>query len=292
MKTDDSGEQSTRRNSGSATIKQPISLTIAGFDPSSGAGITADLKVFSSFGIYGMACPTALTVQSTQGVRRVEPLREEMVRETLETLRSDVVFAGIKVGMLASGEVANVVADYLRRPGPGRQRLVVDPVMRSSSGKELLDPAGIHILKERILPEIGWITPNLDELAVLTGQTALEREKIARSAHILREIAAKSGNSELNILVTGGHLERPDDFLLTAEGEEVWFRGERVETTSTHGTGCALSSALLCRLILGDDAWDAVANAKAYVTSALRAAYPIGKGRGPMHHHFRFDPQS
>ena len=289
MKADDSGEQSTRPDADGATPRQPILLTIAGFDPSSGAGISADLKVFSSFGIYGMACATALTVQSTQGVRRVEPISAEMVLQTLETLQSDVVFAGIKVGMLASAAVAQVVGDYLESSAPGRKAVVVDPVLRSSSGKELLEPAEIRVFIEQILPKIDWITPNLDELAVLSGVSAKTEEEVVRGACILREIAAKSGNAELNVLVTGGHLDRPDDFLLTSRGEEVWFPGERVNTTSTHGTGCALSSALLSRLVLGDPAVEAVAGAKAYVTAALRAAYPVGQGHGPMHHLFRFD---
>jgi hydroxymethylpyrimidine/phosphomethylpyrimidine kinase len=289
MKTDNSGDQSTPAWSDSATAKRPIVLSIAGFDPSSGAGMTADLKVFSSFRIYGMSCITALTVQSTLGVRRVEPLAAEIVRETLETLRRDVIFAGIKIGMLGTAAVAAEVARFLPESGTGRERVVLDPVLRSSSGRALLEPDGIRVLRERILPATGWITPNLEELAILTGLPVADREAVPEAADNLKRAAAALGNPQLNVLVTGGHLERPDDFLLSADGKEYWLQGELVSTDSTHGTGCALSSALLCRLIAGDTAAKAAENAKAYVTAALRAAYPVGQGKGPMHHLFRCD---
>jgi len=266
----------------------PIALTIAGFDPSSGAGITADLKVFAAHDIYGMACITALTVQSTLGVRRVEPVAPETIRETLTCLQEDVVPSGVKIGMLATAEAVTDVVQFLAGSGIDRQKVVLDPVIRSSSGRELLCSDGIIQLRSELLAHIGWITPNLEELAVLTQAEGIAKETVPDAAAKLQFLARTVGNPELHVLVTGGHLDRPDDFLLTPNGEGIWLRGERVETQSTHGTGCALSSALLCQLIAGKTAEEAATEAKVYVTAALKAAYPVGQGKGPMHHLFRF----
>ena len=137
---------------------------------------------------------------------------------------------------------------------------------------------------------VGWITPNIDELTVLTGIEVSAKNAIPVAAASLRTMAHAAGNSDLHVLVTGGHLDRPDDFLLTPDGRPCWLKGERVETQSTHGTGCAFSSALLCQLIAGQKPQEAAAQAKAYVAAALKAAYPVGRGRGPMHHFFRLTP--
>jgi hydroxymethylpyrimidine/phosphomethylpyrimidine kinase len=256
---------------------RPVALTIAGFDPSSGAGVTADLKTFAAHGVYGLACISALTVQSTQGVRGVEVLRPELVRQTLDCLAEDCVLAGVKIGMLGSAEVAAEVCAFLALQPP--VPIVFDPVLRSSSGAALLEPDGVKVIREEMLPRVGWVTPNLDELAVLAGEGLGVEEGAAR----LRNL----GGGGLNVVVTGGHLSRPDDFLLTAAGEGSWFTGERILTKATHGTGCAFSSALLCGLIAGRSPQEAVGSAKAFVTEALRLAYPIGKGNGPMNHLFR-----
>jgi len=271
---------------------RPVALTIAGFDPGSGAGVTADLKTFAAHGIYGVACISALTVQSTLGVRAVEPLSASLVRQTLECLAEDVSLSGVKIGMLGSSAVAGEVVSFLTEQSVelARQRIVLDPVLRSTSGTPLIDVNGIRIIREQFLHRVGWITPNTHELAILIGEDSIGREQVPASAVRLKEMAVRIGNHELNVVVTGGHLCRPDDFLLTAEGDQVWLPGERIDTNSTHGTGCALSSALLCELISGLEPRDAVAAAKAYVTEALRSAYPVGKGKGPMNHLFRLDP--
>jgi hydroxymethylpyrimidine/phosphomethylpyrimidine kinase len=258
-----------------------IALTIAGFDPSSGAGISADLKVFAAHRVYGMACITALTMQSTLGVRRVEAVAPAILRETLECLREDVLPDGVKIGMLATAENVDEVEAFLASGGIAREKIVLDPIIRSSSGRELLSPEGIARMRSELLARVGWITPNLDELAVLAQTRPLGRDDVPRVAAELHR-----AYPHLHILVTGGHLERPDDFLLLPSGESFWFQGERVETTSTHGTGCALSSALLCALLSGKRPEEAVRQAKNYVTGALKAAFPVGKGRGPMHHLF------
>jgi hydroxymethylpyrimidine/phosphomethylpyrimidine kinase len=256
-------------------------LTIAGFDPSSGAGVTADLKVFAAHRIYGLAAITALTVQSTQGVRRVEQVSPEILRQTLSFLAEDVEISGVKIGMLASGPMVEAVCRFLVESRISSSKTVLDPVLKSSSGRELLSSEGIGRLKGDLLPLVGWITPNLDELAALTGVSVSAREAIPEATARLA-----ASYPALNIVVTGGHLDPPDDFLRTADGKEEWFPGRRIETRATHGTGCAFSSALLARLLAGDTPSQAVAAAKAYVAEAIETAKPIGKGRGPLNHLF------
>lgn len=254
-----------------------VAITLAGFDPSSGAGVTADLKVFAAHGVYGVAAVTALTVQSTLGVRRVSSVSGQMVGETLACLADDVALAGVKIGMLGSAEVVRTVAAFLRETAIPRERVVLDPVLRSSSGADLLEPNGVRALRDELLPVVGWATPNLDELGVLVGTDVSGKQAVSSSAKKLASLAPG-----LNVVVTGGHTEPPDDFLLTAAGEETWFPGQRVNTTSTHGTGCVFSSALLCRLLAGDGPVEAVRGAKAFVTRALETAIPVGKGKGPV----------
>ena len=268
----------------SSNSKQLVALTIAGFDPSSGAGVTADLKVFAAHGIYGLAAVTALTVQSTQGVRRVEPVSPEILRQTLDCLAEDVEISGIKIGMLANDGVVNAVAGFLAESGLPGGRIVLDPIISSTSGRKLLSDNGLTKLRTALLPLVGWITPNIDELAILTEARVADREAVPDAA---ARLAAKY--PDLNIVVTGGHLDAPDDFLRTAEGITQWFPGQRIQTTATHGTGCAFSSALLARLLAGDPPSEAVAAAKVYVIEAMKAAKPIGKGRGPLHHLYRLD---
>lgn len=257
--------------------KPAIALTIAGFDPSSGAGVTADLKVFAAHGVYGVAAITALTIQSTQGVCRVEPVHPELLRETLQCLTDDVALSGVKIGMLGNEGVVEAVGEFLAVSGVPAGRVVLDPVLKSSSGKELLSEAGIAKLRSDLLLRVGWVTPNIGELAILAGMAVPDRGAVPEAAAWLAK-----GYSGLNVVVTGGHLDQPEDFLLAADGTMQWFGGERIETTATHGTGCVFSSALLARLLAGNGPAEAVAGAKAYVAEAMRAAKVIGKGRGPI----------
>jgi hydroxymethylpyrimidine/phosphomethylpyrimidine kinase len=254
-----------------------VALAIAGFDPSSGAGVTADLKVFEKYGIYGIAAVTALTVQSTQGVRCVEPVSGRLLQETLDFLAEDLPLAGVKIGMLGSAEAVREVARFLTRRSIPREQVVLDPVLVSSSGAALLDPSAVHILKKELLGLVGWVTPNMDELGALTGASNLRRESVPELARRLASIGAV-----LNVVVTGGHLDPPDDFLRLADGTETWLSGSRIDTTSTHGTGCVFSSALLCRLLAGDGPVEAVRGAKEFVRRALETAVPLGKGKGPV----------
>lgn len=255
-------------------------LTIAGFDPSSGAGVTADLMVFAAHGLFGTSCITGLTVQSTRGVRSTHPVPPEILRVTLEALGEDLPPAGIKIGMLCSAvAVAEVIGFLARLRDRGHAiPVVLDPVLRSSSGRELLEPSGADLLRSGLLPLVDWVTPNVDELAALTGLPVESRSDISTSAHIIQK------THRINVLVTGGHRDPPDDLLLPAGGDPVWIPGERVVSTSTHGTGCAFSSALLSRLVLGDRPYDAALAAKQYVAEAIRSAEARGGGNGPLNH--------
>ncbi len=269
-------------NAAARPSSPPIVLSIAGYDPSAGAGVLADLKTFAALGVYGMASITALTIQSTLGVRKVMGLDPGTVTETLECLAEDVCFDAIKVGMLGTEVVAASVIAWLE--GQKGVPVVLDPVMKSSSGKDLLDSKGCEILRRAGLARADWITPNFAELAALTGeQVPTKREETEKIAQELHRMAADRGNPNLKIVVTGGHAKTPDDLLLV-DGTFRWFPGEWVETRSTHGTGCTFSSALAAQIAWGDEAWDAVANAKSYVTGALRHAYPVGEGNGPLNH--------
>ncbi|MBB6145092.1 hydroxymethylpyrimidine/phosphomethylpyrimidine kinase [Silvibacterium bohemicum] len=262
----------------------PVVLTIAGFDPSSGAGVTADLKTFAAHRLYGVSAITALTVQSTQGVRRTEPVGAEILGETLACLADDVEIAGVKIGMLATATNVAAVARFLSGSEISRERIVLDPVIRSSSGRELLDEEGVAVLRDHLLGLAGWVTPNREELAVLIGKPIAGEAEVSQAAS---QLQARWGG--LNIIATGGDADQPNDFILAASGSEHWFAGEHIETSATHGTGCAFSSALLAALVGGKKDVEAVGSAKNYVRQAMLAAYPIGKGRGPLHHLYEFD---
>jgi hydroxymethylpyrimidine/phosphomethylpyrimidine kinase len=263
----------------------PVILSIAGYDPSSGAGTTADIKTAAALGCYAATCITALTVQSTQGVFAVQTLAPSLIRRTLDALSDDLDIAAVRLGMLGSGEVAGAVADFLER-----QRLpnvVLDPVIRSSSGAALLDESGLDVLRRRLLPLCDVVTPNIHEAAILAGSQAIEEkaswELIQPSLHglatRLEQLGAKA------VIITGGHLVPANDYLSYQGGEgEEMIPGERITSHSTHGTGCAYATAIACRLALGDDLPDAARAAKAYVRRAIVSAYPLGKGTGPINH--------
>ncbi len=256
-------------------------LTIAGFDPSSGAGVTADLMVFAAHGLFGTSCITGLTVQSTVGVRSTTAVSAEVVRATLDCLASDLPPAGIKIGMLTTAGNVAAVAEFLTalRGDEGRVPVVLDPVLRSSSGRELLDAEGVTVMRESLLPLVDWVTPNLEELGALTGRPVRRRDDMPEAARALQEMGW-----ELNVVATGGHLNPPDDLLVPAEGEMVWLAGDQKVSRSTHGTGCAFSSALLSRLVLGDGDRDAAVAAKQYVAEAIGTAEAMGRGIGPVNH--------
>jgi hydroxymethylpyrimidine/phosphomethylpyrimidine kinase len=205
----------------------------------------------------------------------------------------DIPPAGIKIGMLANADNIFRICEYLLQLQlkhsidlkSAHIPIVLDPVLRSTSGRELIDTPGVAALRDRLLPLVDWVTPNLDELALLTGETVTRRDDLPRACQVLQNtIDKKFGGPRVGVFATGGHLETPDDFLLPPSGEGFWLRGERIVTQATHGTGCALSSAFLSRLVLGDPPREAAVAAKLYVAGALRTAAKVGTGRGPMNH--------
>ena len=267
-----------------------VVLTIAGFDPSSGAGITADIKTIAAHGCYGVACITAMTVQSTAGVKRVEPVEASLVSDTLEELASDIEIDAVHIGMLGNGKVAKAVADFLEARS-GKKRLpnvVLDPVLRSSSGAELLDAAGMRVMAERLIPLADVITPNVDEATALTGIKVKETDEMKAACEKLHAMGAAA------VVITGGHLEKAIDFLSfkAKHGiEQEIFKAERQRSNSTHGTGCAFATAMACHLALDRGLAEAALLAKTYVTAAISNGHPLGKGTGPVHHLYRMSQQ-
>lgn len=255
-------------------------LSIAGSDPSGGAGIQADLKAFAARGVYGMAALTALTAQNTQGVTGVQAVAPDFVAQQIATVFADVRVDAVKIGMIANAGIADAVADVLsaHRGIP----IVLDPVMIAKGGAPLLAPEAVDVLSRRLLPLATLVTPNLPEAAALLGEApATDREGMAAQAGRLLARGPKA------VLVKGGHLERGDspDVLVTAEAVR-WFEGARIATANTHGTGCTLSSALAAELAKGLDVGEAVAVAKAYLMGAIAAAsdLSVGTGHGPVQH--------
>ena len=282
--------------------KPPVVLTIAGFDPSSGAGITADIKTIAAHGCYGVSCITALTVQSTAGVRRVETIDPGLISDTLEELTGDLEIAAVHVGMLGSAKVVKAVADFLSpktdvstgkssstTSAKGRlPNVVLDPVLKSSSGADLLDPAGVRLLLGRLVPLADVMTPNIDEAEALTGVKIKELDDMRAAAGKFHELGASA------VVITGGHLEKAIDLLsfTSPRGiEQEVFKAERQRSNSTHGTGCAYATAIACHLALERGLAEAALLAKTYVSAAISNGQPLGHGVGPVHHLYRMNQQ-
>jgi len=269
----------------------PVVLTIAGFDPSSGAGVTADIKTIAAHACYGVSCITAMTVQSTSGVKRVEAADPILVTDTLEELAADLDIAAVHIGMLGSGKVAKAVADFLSQREPGGDRLaniVLDPILKSSSGAALLDPAGTRVLIERLIPLADVVTPNIDEAAAITGLNVKDIDEMKAAAAKLHAMGAPA------VVITGGHLEKAIDLLsfTTQRGtEQEIFKAERQRSNSTHGTGCAFATAMACHLALDRGLAEATLLAKTYVSAAISKGQSLGKGTGPVHHLYRMNQQ-
>jgi hydroxymethylpyrimidine/phosphomethylpyrimidine kinase len=248
--------------------KPPVVLSIAGYDPSSGAGVTADVRTAAAHGCFAVTCITALTVQNTVGVHSVEPVRGDTVRRTLAAIAEDFDIAAVKIGMLGSSEVAHVVADFLSTATV--EHVVLDPIMRSSSGADLIDTQGPQILCQRLIPFATVVTPNVEEAIKITGLS--DSKSAARRLH---EMGAKA------VVVTGGDMDETTD-LLYVEGRFEQFRAPKIESRSTHGTGCAFSTAIACGLANGKAVRLAVVEAKAFVRHAIETAPKLGQHCGPM----------
>jgi len=253
-------------------------LTIGGFDPSCGAGIAADLKTFAAHGCYGVAAITSLTVQSTEAVQAVHNTPSAEVREQLEILAKDCDIAAVKIGMLGNRGNAVVVAEFLE--AHRFAHVVHDPVMKSSSGAELLDAAGIKYLATELLKRSTVITPNVPEAEILAG---LEIKDVAGMEAAARKIVEMGAQA---VIVKGGHMERAIDVLF--DGEKITqLGGDRVKADNYHGTGCTFASTIAAQLASGRGLTEAAMLAKAYVTKAIEKGYAIGKGRIPLDHFYR-----
>ncbi|WP_105386422.1 bifunctional hydroxymethylpyrimidine kinase/phosphomethylpyrimidine kinase [Neorhizobium alkalisoli] len=256
-------------------------LSIAGSDPSGGAGIQADLKTFSARGTFGMAVLTALTAQNTTGVTGIHLVPPTFVAEQIQAIFADIRVDAVKIGMIANAQIAEAVADALR-PYHDNLPIVLDPVMVAKGGASLLAPDAVEVLVHRLVPISTLVTPNLPEAAALLREPiAVNRADMVEQAERLLRLGPKA------VLVKGGHLEAAEspDILADMNGRH-WFDGVRVPTQNTHGTGCTLSSAIAAELAKGAPLAEAVSTAKVYLASAIAAAgrLSVGNGHGPVQH--------
>ncbi len=259
--------------------RKPVALTIAGSDPSGGAGIQADLKTFHQFGVYGEAVITLITVQNTCGVQRVECLAPELIADQIRAVIGDIPPNAGKTGALGNASIIRAVAELAQ---DFSFPLVVDPVIASTHGAALLAPDAIDAFKTFLLPNVFLLTPNLDEASFLTGSGV-------RSVSEMREAAEKlSRLGPQAVLIKGGHLSGDSVDVLFHRGEWTEFSAPRIVTRHTHGTGCTFSAAITATLALGLDLTDAIGKAKRYITEAIRNNPGLGAGAGPLDHHASF----
>lgn len=253
-------------------------LTIAGSDCSGGAGIQADMKTITAHKLYAMSAVTSLTAQNTTGVYGISDVEPEFLKQQLDCIFTDIYPDAVKIGMVSNSALIEVIADALKEYQA--KNVVLDPVMVSTSGSRLITEEAADILVEKLMTLADIITPNIPEAEVLSGIKIHTAEDMVRAAEcIYQKVGEKPA-----VLVKGGHdLNTANDCLYGSKGA-VWFQGERVDNPNTHGTGCTLSSAIASNLALGCSAEESVANAKAYITGALKAGLNLGKGSGPLEH--------
>ena len=253
----------------------PTALTIAGSDPSGGAGIQADLKTFHQHHVYGMAVVTLVTVQNTRGVQKVYLMKPFQVIRQLEAVLSDIRPKAIKTGALGSDAIIRALARFLKK---SRVPLVVDPVMVSKHGASLLPQNAVEIFRNELLPQATLVTPNLHEAEVLTGIRVRDLETMEKAARLMAGLGPKA------VLVKGGHLQGEAADLLYQNGRVKIFKSPRIRTRHTHGTGCTYSAAITAELAKGNDLFSAVASAKRFMIQAIRRAPGLGHGYGPVNH--------
>ncbi len=255
----------------------PRAMTIAGSDSGAGAGMQADLKTFAALGVFGTSAITAITAQNTTGVTEVLELPTSLIESQIDAIVSDIGTDAVKTGMLSSYEIINTVAERIAHYD--FSRVVIDPVMVATTGNRLLREDAEDVLRTALVPMATVVTPNSREASVLTGRQVTTVEDLKSAArYLVHEVGAQ------NAVVKGGHLDGPATDVLY-DGSDFWtFTSERIDTTSTHGTGCTLASAIAAGLAKGLDVPESVQAAKDYVTTAIRKSYPVGKGHGPVNH--------
>lgn len=263
-----------------AAATPPRVLTIAGSDSGGGAGIQADLKTMDAHGVYGMSVITAVTAQNTREVRAVHDIPADVVEAQIAAVFEDIGVDAVKIGMLSSVAILRAVANALYRYEPAH--VVLDPVMIAKSGDALLADDAVAVLQAELVPLATVVTPNLPEATRLTGLPTDTEAQRLEAAQAMTEVGAA-------VLIKGGHGDGDELVDLLWDGTEVHrFVQQRVATTSTHGTGCTLSSAIACRLARGDSLVKAVGGAVAYLQGAIRAAFPLGGGHGPVDHLYEY----
>lgn len=257
-------------------------LSIAGSDSGGGAGIQADIKTFSALGCYAMTAITAVTAQNSLGVKAIQGISPDILRDQIDTVLDDIGAHAVKVGMLHSPDIVRIVAEAIDRHE--LENVVFDPVMVATSGAALIDKSAISVLVSELFPRCLLVTPNLDEASLLVGRPLCSESEMEEAAHDMLRMGANA------VLLKGGHL--PGDLvcdLLLVKGDEAhWMRAPRIDTVNTHGTGCTLSSAIVAYLALGLSLRQSVESARAYVRAALEASAAVrtGAGNGPLNHGF------
>jgi hydroxymethylpyrimidine/phosphomethylpyrimidine kinase len=255
-------------------------LTIAGSDSGGGAGIQADLKTFAAHGVFGTSAITAITAQNTVGVTAVFPLPADLVTAQIEAVASDIGLHAVKTGMLATAAIVEAVAAAIA--GLDLPPVVVDPVMIAKSGDRLLEPEAVAALTTELIPRAFVVTPNIPEAEALSGLSIPTVKEARRAARRIREMGPQA------VVIKGGHLEGPEVVDLIWDGHDmIELRSPRIDSASTHGTGCTFASAIAANLALGHLLREAVERAKTYVSGAIRHAPAIGKGHGPLDHFWR-----
>ena len=261
---------------GDHSMKIKTALTIAGSDSSGGAGIQADLKTMIMNGVYGMSAVTALTAQNTTGVRAIQEVDPEFLRQQIDAVFEDIYPDAVKTGMVSSAELICVIADRLRFYNA--KNVVVDPVMVATSGSALLKNDAVKVLMGELLPLASVVTPNIPEAQVLSGMGIVSKEDMISAAKKIGD------DHNCAVLLKGGHSINDANDLLYADGELHWFEGRRIDNPNTHGTGCTLSSAIASNLAKGYTLTQSVKRAKEYISGALEAMLDLGSGSGPLHH--------
>ena len=261
-------------------LRPPTVMTIAGSDSGGGAGIQADLKTFSALGVFGTSTLTAITAQNTVGVTAVHEVPTDVISAQIDAVITDIGADAVKTGMLSSSAIVETVSDAIRRHGIAN--LVVDPVMVAKSGDRLLREEAIASICNSLIPLAAVVTPNIPEAEDLTGLTINTDDDVRQAAVSIIGMGART------VVIKGGHRDGPPTDVFYDGDQFREFTTERIPSTNTHGTGCTFASAVAAGLAHGLEPPAAVAQAKEYVTEAIRASYPIGQGHGPLHHFHAF----
>lgn len=251
-------------------------LTIAGTDPTGGAGVQADLKTFMAHNVYGMSIITALVAQNTLGVKDIMNVTPDFLEEQFDCVFNDIFPDALKIGMVSETELIHTIVKKLKQYHA--RHIVVDPVMVSTSGSRLIEDSAFDALKYELIPLSEIITPNIPEAEVLTGKKIKSKEDMIRAAQDIRQWY------QGDILIKGGHFEDRADDLLYHNNEKIWLECEHIDNPNTHGTGCTLSSAIASHLASGYDMITSVRKAKDYISGALKANLDLGHGSGPLNH--------